>query len=109
MRPSSTGTPAFPLETHSVNGLNNFKTVGLNFDSKQRAPTISIIHKKKDPKYVCNKLSEFNICAWDGHFYAKRAIECMGLEKKGGVTRLGISIYNTKDEIERTIKALSSI
>ena len=47
-----------------------------------------------------------NISAWDGHFYAKRAIQKLGLEKRGGVTRLGISIYNTSTEVKKTIEIL---
>ena len=42
-------------------------------------------------------------------FYALKSIQALGLEEKGGVTRLGISVYNTLDEIERTIQAVSKI
>ena len=49
-----------------------------------------------------------NICAWDGHFYAIKAIQQLGLESRGGVTRLGISLYNTKKEIDRVIEVIKS-
>ena len=54
-------------------------------------------------------LADQNICAWNGHFYALRAIEQLGLKDKGGVTRLGISIYNTKQEIDRVISIIKSL
>ncbi len=50
-----------------------------------------------------------NICAWDGHFYALKAIQQLGLESKGGVTRLGISLYNTKNEIDTVVEAIKAI
>ncbi|MFM7195550.1 MAG: cysteine desulfurase-like protein, partial [Bacteroidota bacterium] len=57
---------------------------------------------------VCRALAEHNICAWDGHFYAQRAIEILGLLEKGGVTRLGISAYNTVAEIDAVIAAVNA-
>ena len=54
-------------------------------------------------------LEKVNICAWDGHFYALKAIQKLNLEKIGGVTRLGVSLYNSQDEIDRTVKVISSL
>jgi len=58
---------------------------------------------------LCEKLSERSICAWDGHFYAIRAMEMLGLQEKGGVTRLGVLVYNTLEEIDYTISAINEI
>ena len=49
------------------------------------------------------------ICSWDGHFYAIRTIEALGLYDRGGVTRLGIAIYNTEEEIEYTVRAVQEV
>ena len=54
-------------------------------------------------------LASENICAWDGHFYALKAIQDLDLEKIGGVTRLGVSLYNTEEEMDRTIEIISKI
>ena len=94
------------------NGLNELKEIqiiGPDFSSRDRTPTISFVHKSKSANQVCKELAKKNISAWDGHFYAKRAIQKLGLEKRGGVTRLGISIYNTSTEVKKTIEILSSI
>jgi len=40
---------------------------------------------------------------WDGHFYAVRPMEVLGLLDKGGVTRVGISMYTTEDETGRLL------
>ena len=92
----------------SLKKLDNIKVIGPDF-SGRRAPTVSFIHNDISANKVCNILAEENICAWDGHFYALKAIQKLDLEKKGGVTRLGVSIYNTKEEIIKTVEVISRI
>ncbi|MEL0008766.1 MAG: cysteine desulfurase-like protein [Flammeovirgaceae bacterium] len=92
----------------SLNQLQNIEVIGTDF-SKRRAPTVSFVHKNKSPNEICKILASENICAWDGHFYALKAIQDLDLEKIGGVTRLGVSLYNTEEEIDRTIEIISKI
>lgn len=92
----------------SLNQLKNIEVIGTDF-SKRRAPTVSFVHKNKSPNEICKILASYNICAWDGHFYALKAIQDLDLEKIGGVTRLGVSLYNTEEEIDRTIEIISKI
>ena len=92
----------------SLNQLKNIEVIGTDF-SKRRAPTVSFVHKNKSPNEICKILASENICAWDGHFYALKAIKDLDLEKIGGVTRLGVSLYNTEEEIDRTIEIISKI
>ncbi|MFM8347680.1 MAG: aminotransferase class V-fold PLP-dependent enzyme, partial [Bacteroidota bacterium] len=87
---------------------NKVKVAGTSFGSGLRAPTVSFLHSEKTAEQVCRALAEHNICAWDGHFYAQRAIEVLGLLEKGGVTRLGISAYNTVAEIDAVIAAVNA-
>lgn len=89
---------------------NNELTIyGQSFESTHRAPTISFLHHRLTAEQVCKQLAEKNICAWDGHFYALRAIEKLGLLEKGGVTRLGMAAYTTTDEIEQVVKAIKEL
>jgi len=62
-----------------------------------------------NPVEVCTILGKKGIYAWDGHFYAIRPIEVLGLLDWGGVTRLGISMYTTQKDIERTLEVISRI
>ena len=99
------------LATKLYSSLNNFKkinVIGPDF-SKKRSPTVSFIHNRLKANKICRILAEKNICAWDGHFYAKKAIEKLKLDKVGGVTRLGISCYNSIEEIDKTIEVISTI
>ena len=88
---------------------NKVKIAGTAFGSGLRAPTVSFVHSDKTAEHVCRALADHNICAWDGHFYAQRAIEILGLLEKGGVTRLGISAYNTVEEIDAVIAAVNAV
>ncbi len=89
--------------------LAKIDVIGTDFKSVKRTPTVSFVHDEFAANEVCQKLAQENICAWDGHFYALKAIQVLGLEEKGGVIRLGISAYNSLDEINRTVKAVSKI
>ena len=102
----------FNLAKHLYESLEDFdKTtvIGPDFSTRERTPTVSFVHSDYSPQEVCASLAKHNICAWDGHFYALKAIQQLGLESRGGVTRLGISLYNTKKEIDRAIEVIKSI
>ena len=92
-----------------LKGIPGITLVGQDFSSKRRTPTLSFTLEGKTPLQVCEHLAKKNICAWDGHFYAIRAIESLGLLERGGVTRLGISLYNTKDEMDLTLEEIKKI
>lgn len=102
----------FALASHLYEGLKKIdgvKPIGQDFSSGSRAPTVSFTMKGKTPEQVCQRLAARNICAWDGHFYAIRAIEILGLLEAGGVTRLGISLYNTREEIDTVLAEIRTI
>jgi cysteine desulfurase family protein (TIGR01976 family) len=82
---------------------------GPSFNSTLRAPTVSFTVEGKRPEDVCGELGEKGICAWDGHFYAIRPMELLGLYERGGVTRVGVSLYTTVEEIERLLAEVERI
>ena len=93
----------------SLDGFDKTTVIGPDFSTRERTPTVSFVHSDHSPQEVCASLAKHNICAWDGHFYALKAIQQLGLESKGGVTRLGISLYNTKNEIDTVVEAIKAI
>lgn len=100
------------LAKHLHEGLKKIRKVtpvGQDFSSPARTPTVSFTLAGHTPEQVCRALAEKNICAWDGHFYAIRAIEVLGLLEQGGVTRMGISLYNTRDEIDTVLDEVARI
>jgi cysteine desulfurase family protein (TIGR01976 family) len=92
-----------------IESVKKLKIIGPDFHQDKRAPTISFVHDNLTPVEVCRILAENNITAWDGHFYAQKAIEVLGLAERGGVTRLGISLYNNDNDIDKVIEVLKSI
>ena len=90
-----------------LNSIPGVKTYGPGFEEPMRAPTISFTVNGRRPDQLCSFLGSLGICAWDGHFYAIRTTEVMGLLDRGGVTRMGVVIYNTEEEIQRTLNAVN--
>ena len=82
---------------------------GPGFDSQRRAPTVSITIDGVHPRDAARQLAEQGLAVWDGHFYAVRPIEVLGLAERGGVIRVGISMYNTRSEIERLLEAVEAL
>ncbi len=109
---TSIGAHEYTLARKLYQGLKKIRGVtliGQDFSSTSRTPTLSFTVNGKTPVQICDHLAKKNICAWDGHFYAIRAIEALGLLEKGGVTRLGISLYNTQEEVELTLSEVEKI
>ncbi|HEV7517238.1 MAG TPA: cysteine desulfurase-like protein, partial [Thermoanaerobaculia bacterium] len=63
---------------------------GPGFASGLRAPTVSITVDGLTAEELATQLGERGIQTWDGHFYAVRAIEVLGLVEKGGLLRTGV-------------------
>lgn len=72
-----------------------------------RAPTIAFVSDRTEPPAIVEALAAAGIGIGDGHFYAKRLAEAIGLP--GGVTRLSMVHYNTVAEVERAIEALDPL
>jgi cysteine desulfurase family protein (TIGR01976 family) len=94
------------LGLRDIDGIDIY---GPPLKETQRAPTISFTVENKRPEEICKHLADHSICAWDGHFYAVRAVEAMGLMGQGGVTRMGIAVYNTPEEIDYVISTLQKL
>lgn len=71
-----------------------------------RTPTVSFTYEGYTAHQVAEYLDDKGIFVWDGDFYATRLVERLGLCDKGGLIRVGIAPYNTKEELTRLIEAL---
>jgi len=92
-----------------LSALKKVKLYGPPMDTTERAPTLSFLYSGKTANEVGKYLGSKNVCTWSGHFYAIKSTEVLGLAEKGGVTRMGISAYNTKGDIDRTLKIMKKI
>ncbi len=96
-------------QSEQIKMINGITLYGPSMETSMRTPTVSFTVEGKHPEEVCRLLANKGICAWDGHFYAIRPVEILGLAEKGGLTRIGISLYNSEDEVNRLISELKKI
>jgi selenocysteine lyase/cysteine desulfurase len=76
---------------------------------RARAPTVSITFAKFTAAEAATTLGNQGICVWDGDFYAARAVQVLGLAERGGLLRTGISMYSTRDELNRLLTGLERL
>ncbi len=91
----------------SVHMINGVTVWGPDFSKGNRVPTVSITINGMNSAEVARRLGKKGIQVWNGHFYAIKAIEVLGLVEQGGLVRTGILMYNTKEEVERLIQAVA--
>jgi cysteine desulfurase family protein (TIGR01976 family) len=89
--------------------INGVTVCGPSFEVSLRSPTVSFTVDGIRPEEVCTVLGRKGICVWDGDFYAVRPMEILGLHDRGGVTRVGISLYNSEEEISRLLEELKRL
>jgi len=82
---------------------------GPDFSVPRRAPTVSITIEGVPASEAAARLGARGIAVWDGHFYAARAVEVLGLAKRGGLLRTGVSMYTTAEEIDRLLEGVAAI
>jgi len=74
---------------------------------RERCSTVSFRLGKGSPQEAAAFLGDRGIFTWDGNFYALNLTERLGVERQGGVLRVGIVHYNTSGEVERLLAALN--
>ena len=75
----------------------------------ERTPTAAVTFDGIAPREAASALGRESIATWDGDFYATGLIERLGLAERGGVLRIGLTHYNTADEVDRLVGALERI
>ena len=74
-----------------------------------RTPTVGIRLREQTPYAVAKALGDRGIFTWHGNFYALGLTERLGIESSGGLLRIGLVHYNTVDEINRLLTALTEL
>jgi selenocysteine lyase/cysteine desulfurase len=73
----------------------------------ERCSTVSVRLGKATPTEAATFLADRGIFTWDGNFYALNLTERLGVEKLGGVLRVGLVHYNTAEEVDRLLAGLT--
>jgi cysteine desulfurase family protein (TIGR01976 family) len=75
----------------------------------QRTPTVAIRMENRSPGDLATYLGEQGIFTWDGNYYAIDLAERLGVQQSGGMLRIGLTHYNTAEEVERLLDALRKL
>lgn len=78
-------------------------------DASKRVPTISFVHQELKSDDIVTQIDDYRIGIRFGDFYAKKLVEDFGLTEKNGVVRISLVHYNTQEEVQRLIWALSKV
>lgn len=76
---------------------------------EERCPTLAFTREGFTPAQIASYLGEKGIFVWDGNYYALSVTERLGLEESGGMVRVGLVHYNTKEEVDRLLTALKEM
>ena len=102
-----------PLTKKMLSGLTEIRSLRLYGikNSESRCPTfaVRIEGAGHTPLELATRLGERGIFTWDGNYYAINLTERLGVEKDGGFLRIGFVHYNTEEEVDRVLEALSGI
>ena len=94
----------------SIDGLRLYGiTDGSRFND--RTPTAALtIDGHAPPEAIATALGRTaGIATWDGDFYATGLIERLGLAESGGVVRIGLTHYNTAEEVDRVVASIARV
>jgi len=74
-----------------------------------RTPTAALTVDGLAPRAISEALGRDGIATWDGDFYATGLIARLGLADSGGVVRIGLTHYNTAEEVDRVVASIARV
>jgi len=78
-------------------------------DQYKRVATIAFYHDTLQSKDIVEQVDPHNIGIRYGDFYAKKIVQAIGIEDKGGPVRVSFVHYNTLEETDRLITVLNEV
>ena len=75
----------------------------------ERCPTVAVRVKDLSPLDCARFLGDRGIFTWDGNYYALNLTERLGVEKTGGLLRIGLVHYNTAEEVDRLLAVMREL
>jgi len=96
-----TGIQQIPGTT--IHGITNSNRIA------ERVPTVSFTHERIPTHTFAEALAEDNINVWSGHNYAYEVVRQLGLDEDNGVVRIGLAHYNTADEVDKALAAMTRV
>jgi len=76
---------------------------------EDRVSTFAISVEGHHPAEVARHLIDRGLYVWSGHYYAVNVMDRLGVLDSGGLVRIGFVHYNTEEEVDRVLEALSEL
>jgi cysteine desulfurase family protein (TIGR01976 family) len=94
-----------------LEAIDGLRLYGITDRSRfaDRTPTAALTIDDYAPRAISEALGRDGIATWDGDFYATGLIERLGLARSGGVVRIGLTHYNTADEVDRVVASIARV
>lgn len=96
----------YAMQAAAIPGL---RVWGPAFEAGPHSPTVAVTVEGVRPTEAARYLGNRGVLVGDGHFYAARAVEVLGLAERGGVIRAGLSVYTTEGEVDRLLEGLAEL
>ncbi|MGV3613744.1 MAG: cysteine desulfurase-like protein [Fimbriimonas sp.] len=99
-----------PLTDLLVDGLRKRADVKLLLpETADNVATVSFLHRTRSSAEVARHLIARGIGLRNGHMYAYRLCEALGIDPADGVVRISLLHYNTPEEVEAALAALDAL
>ncbi|NDJ34839.1 MAG: cysteine desulfurase-like protein [Chloroflexi bacterium] len=100
------------LSQRLLDGLASIPSVtvkGITDEVAERVPTIIFTVDGFTPREAAEALAADEIYVWNGDYYAIAVMELLGMQKSGGMVRVGAAHYNTPDEVDRFLNRVENL
>ena len=101
-----------PVEARLIEyllGKKQVRIIGPAHSEPTRVGTVSFVHESKSSAEIAAAAHARNIGIRNGHMYAYRLCEALGLDPEDGVVRVSLVHYNTVEEIDRLIEVFERV
>ena len=94
-----------------LEAIDGLRLYGITDRSRfaDRTPTAALTLEGHAPRAISEALGRDGIATWDGDFYATGLIDRLGLARSGGVVRIGLTHYNTAEEVDRVVASIARV
>jgi cysteine desulfurase family protein (TIGR01976 family) len=97
------------LTRQLIAGLEAIKGVTIHGKKEGRVPTLALSVRGQNPADVAKALASHRINVWHGHNYGWEPVKRLGLLEAGGVVRVSLAQYNTREEIDYFLQTLMAL
>jgi cysteine desulfurase family protein (TIGR01976 family) len=98
------------LTRQLIDGLSAIKGVTIHGKRNEgRVPTLALTIDGKSPADVAKVLASHRINVWHGHNYGWEPVRRLGLLEAGGVVRVSLAQYNTRDEVDYFLEKMTEL